>query len=56
MIGNFFISLNPLLVVDEPVVEELFLGFLRVIQIPVESNISRTLPENQKEKGETYLG
>lgn len=56
MIGDFFVSLNPLLVVDEPVVEELFLGFLRVIQISVESNISRTLPENQKEKGETYLG
>ena len=31
MVGNFVISLNPLLVVDEPVVEELFLGFLQVI-------------------------
>lgn len=50
MIGNFVISLNPLLVVDEPVVEELFLGFLQVIQISVKSNISRTLSE--KERGD----
>jgi hypothetical protein len=39
-IGNFVICLNPLLVVDEPVVEEFFLGFLRVIQISVKSNIN----------------
>jgi hypothetical protein len=52
-IGNFVISLNPLLVVDEPVVEELFLGFLQVVQISVTSNISRTL---SVKKGETYLG
>lgn len=45
MIGNFVVSLNPLLVVDEPVVEELFLGFLQVVQISVKSNISKTLSE-----------
>jgi len=28
VIGDFVVSNNPLLVVDEPVVEELFLGFL----------------------------
>lgn len=50
MIGNFVISLNPLLVVDKPVVEELFLGFLRVIEITVESNVSRTPLE--KERGD----
>jgi hypothetical protein len=31
VIGNFVIGLNPLLVVDEPVVKELLLGFLQVI-------------------------
>lgn len=45
VIGNFVVSLNPLLVVDEPVVEELFLGFLQVVQISVKSNISKTLSE-----------
>ena len=31
VISNFIIGLNPLLVVDEPVVKELLLGFLQVI-------------------------
>lgn len=30
-VGNLVISLNPLLVVDKPVVEELFLSFLGII-------------------------
>ena len=54
MVGGYVISLNPLLVVDEPVVEELFLGFLQVIQISVESNVSRALSE--KTGRVTYLG
>lgn len=43
VIGNFVISINPLLVVDEPVVKELFLSFLRVIQISVKPIVSRIL-------------
>jgi hypothetical protein len=35
VIGNFVISLNPPLVVDEPVVDEFFLGFLQVVEISV---------------------
>jgi hypothetical protein len=31
VIGNLFISLNPLLVIDEPAFEEFLLGFLWVI-------------------------
>lgn len=52
MISNFVISLNPLLVVDKPIVKEFLLGFFQVIEISVKSNISRILSEK---KGETYL-
>lgn len=53
-VGNFVIGLNPLLVIDEPVVNELFLGLLGIIQIPVQSHVSET--STRETKGGTYLG
>lgn len=41
VIGNFVIGLDPDFVVDKPVVEELFLSILWVVQISVRSNVSR---------------
>lgn len=43
VIGNFVIGLDPDFVVDKPVVEELLLSILWVVQISVRSNVSRYL-------------